>query len=90
MLQVSLEVSPFTACQEERLEVFLLCEGWTSRAGGLSTLNRELTVHLAGAGMVRSDPEDFRLEGYDIAAKAFACSKLREDQLLVKEFVESR
>ena len=90
MLQVSLEVSPFTACQEERLEVFLLCERWTSRAGGLSKLNRELTVHLAGAGMVRSDPEDFSLEGYDIAAKAFACNKLREDQLLVKEFVESR
>lgn len=60
MLQVSLEVSPSTACQEERLVVFLLCEGWTSRAGGLSTLNRELTVHLAGAGMVRSDPRRLR------------------------------
>lgn len=53
-------------------------------------VNRELTVHLAVVGMVRSDPEDFRLEGYDNAAKAFAGSKLREDQLLVKEFVESR
>lgn len=26
-IKVSLEVSPSTACQEERLEVFLLCEG---------------------------------------------------------------
>ena len=35
-------------------------------------VEQELTVHLAGAGMVCSDPEDFGLEGYDIAAKAFA------------------
>ena len=54
LLQVYSEVSPFTACQEERLEVFLLFDGWTSRGGGLSTLgNRELTLHLAGVGMLR-------------------------------------
>lgn len=58
--------------------------------GWFVNVEQELTVHLAGAGMVCSDPEDYGLEGYDIAAKAFACSKLREDQLLVKEFVESR
>ena len=50
MLQVSLEVSPSTACQEERLEVFLLCEGWTSRAGGLSTLNRNSQYTWQGQG----------------------------------------
>lgn len=42
-IKVSLEVSPSTACQEERLEVFLLCEGWTSRAGGLSAGNSQYT-----------------------------------------------
>ena len=46
LLQVSSEVNPSTACKEKWLEIFLLCDGWTSRGGGL-------TVHLAGAGMVR-------------------------------------
>ena len=34
---------------------FSLFDGWTSRGGGLSTLgNRELTLQLAGVGMLRS------------------------------------
>ena len=53
LLQVSSVVNHSTACKEKWLEISLLCDGWTSRGGGLSTLNRELTVHLAGAGMVR-------------------------------------
>ena len=36
--------------------------------GWFVNVEQELTVHLAGAGMVCSDPEDFGLEGYDIAA----------------------
>lgn len=31
----------------------------------------------------RSDPEDFKLKGFDIAAKAFACIELREPSYLL-------
>ena len=54
LLQVSSVVSPSTACKEKWLEISLLCDRWTSRGGGLSTLNRELTVHMGWCGLLSS------------------------------------